>query len=130
VQGPLSKSGRAIRDVLDGLCRTGHRVGAGKLHRLRRATQRLDALADLAGVVLRLLEVLLQALLVRRAGGHLDVRGQRGLQLLLLPVRLVQVLDELYVFCLEVFFRHVSGPFPFRSHAEMLCTTLPASPRF
>src|SRR5436190_16530478 len=46
---------------------------------------------------LRLLEVLAQAPLVRRARGHRDVRLERGLELLLLAVGLVEVLDQLRV---------------------------------
>src|SRR5206468_2349983 len=71
--------------------------------------ERLDAPLDLAAVILGLLEMLLEALLVRRTSGHRDVRLERRLELLFLAVRLVQILNELRVFCLQlVGHEHVS----------------------
>jgi hypothetical protein len=80
--------------------RGGHRGGgvadrAGCRHGLGLAAELLDAPLDLARVRLGLAEVLLQALLVRRLGGHPDVRLKRRLELPLLSVRLVEVLDQL-----------------------------------
>src|SRR5436190_1449331 len=67
------------------------------LHGLRIAAELLDSPLDPAGMVLRLAQVLLQALLVWRAGGHADVGLERRLELLLLAVGLVQVLHQLGV---------------------------------
>jgi hypothetical protein len=97
VHRALRERGRAVRHVLHGLGRSAHRVGAGHVHGLRRAAELLDPTLDLTSVSLRLLQVLLEALLVGRARGHRDVRLERGLELLLLAVRLVEVLDELQV---------------------------------
>jgi hypothetical protein len=77
--------------------RTRHRVGSGQVHFLSLAAELLDARLELPPVVLRLLQVLLETLLVRRQVRHLDVRGKRLLQLLLLAVRLVEVLNQLRV---------------------------------
>src|SRR2546421_3790977 len=76
------------------------RFGRRRLHRggeLGRpvAAELLDAPLDVASVALGLLQVLLEALLVRRARGERDVRLERGLELLLLRVGLVEVLDQL-----------------------------------
>jgi hypothetical protein len=78
----------------------GHRGGgvadrAGRGHGLGLAAELLDAPLDPARVRLGLTEVLLQALLVRRLGGHPDVRLKRRLELPFLSVRLVEVLDQL-----------------------------------
>src|SRR5204862_6101236 len=74
----------------------GDRPGAAGAS-LGLATQLLDTPLDVASMSLGLAQVLLQPLLVRRARRHLDVRAERGLELLLLAVRLVQVLDQLGV---------------------------------
>ena len=58
-------------------------------------TERLDPRGDLALVVTGLLEVLLQALLVRLLLCQRDVRGEIRLQLRLLGVSLTQPLHQL-----------------------------------
>jgi hypothetical protein len=73
----------------------------------------LDAPLDYTSMPLRLLEVLLEALLVRRSGGEPDVRLKRGLELLLLAICLVEVLDQLCV--AGVYFRHEESPTRTRS---------------
>jgi hypothetical protein len=62
-----------------------------------RPAELLDPRRDLALVVARLLEVLLEPLLVRLLLGQRDVRGEVRLELGLLRVRLVEPLDELCV---------------------------------
>jgi hypothetical protein len=95
VERALRRGHRATGDIRD---RRRHRLGARDVaERVRRATKLLDASLELLRVILRLAQVLLEALLVRRARRHRDVRLQRRLELLLLAVRLVQVLDELCV---------------------------------
>jgi hypothetical protein len=90
----------------DGLARhgghRGDRPGNGVGSTARRpgvglAAELLDAPLDLASVTLGLSQVLLKALLVGRLRGHGDMSLERGLELLLLAVRLVQVLDQLRV---------------------------------
>src|SRR3954451_8678053 len=83
---------------------SGHRLADRGADDRRLSAERLHAPLELAGVVLRLLEMLLQALLVGVALGHLDVRGERGLQFLFLAVRLIEVLQELHA--AFVCFRH------------------------
>jgi hypothetical protein len=85
------------RDVRDS-CRDSLRTGQ-PLTQLRSAAELLDASLELLGMILRLAQVLLEPLLVRRARGHADVRLKRGLELLLLAVSLVEVLDDLCVPC-------------------------------
>ena len=97
MQRPLRERGRAIRHVLNSLRGAGHGLGTRQLDRLGLAAERLDPPAHLAGVLARLLQMLLEALLVGRTGRHLDVRREGGLQLLLLAVRLVQVSGQLCV---------------------------------
>ena len=72
------------------------------------AAELLDATLDLAGVALRLAQVLLQPLLVCGARRHPDVRLQRSLELLLLTKCLVQVLHELCLTGSE--FGHLGPP--------------------
>ena len=69
----------------------------GHLHVGGLSAELLDPALDVARVRLRFAQVLLQALPVRRARRHRDVRLERGLELLLLAVRLVEVLDELQI---------------------------------
>ena len=64
---------------------------------LRLAAELLDAALHLAGVALRLGQVLLQALAVRRHLGHRDMGLECLLELALLRVRLVQILDQLRI---------------------------------
>src|SRR5207244_6618615 len=94
---------RAIGSPLD-------RLRPWDLHLLGASAELLDAPPHLAAVRLRLPPVLLQALLVRRATCHPDVRLERGLELLLLAVCLVQILDQLDVAGLEVWHLHNSLP--------------------
>jgi hypothetical protein len=68
-----------------------HRAGVGLTAEL------LDATLNLARVVLRLLQVILKPLPVSILRRHRDVRLERGLELLLLAVRLVEVLDQFRV---------------------------------
>jgi hypothetical protein len=89
----------------------GDGVGAGKIDRLGLAAERTDPFLHLTRVRLGLPEVLLEALLVRRAGRHRDVRLQRSLELRLLGVRLVEVLNQLYVAGLQISHVNVT-PFP------------------
>jgi hypothetical protein len=92
--------------------RLGDGVRTGQVGpRVGRAAELLDPTLELLGVVLRLPQVLLKALLVRRAGGHPDVRLQRGLELLLLAVGLVQVLNDLGVFDVPVVSHVAESPF-------------------
>src|SRR3954447_5023225 len=64
-------------------------------HGCRLAAQLLDPPRDRALVVAGLSQVPLEALLVRSLLGQLDVRGEIGLELGLLRMRLVQPLNEL-----------------------------------
>src|SRR5436190_11678015 len=82
VQGPLHRRSRLPRE---------------SLQQLGIAPELLDAMFDASRVILRLTQVLLEALLVGGAGRHPDMRLERRLELLLLAVRLVQVLHELAV---------------------------------
>jgi len=93
---------RTARDVRDRGDARSERVGAGQVERLGLAAKLLDATLELARVTLRLLEVLLEALLVRRRLGQLDVQGERRLQLLLLAVRLIEPLNQLRVTGVEI----------------------------
>jgi len=88
---------RTARDVRDRGHALGDDVGTREVDRLSGAAQLLDATLELSRVVLRLLEVLLEALLVRRRLRKLNVRGERSLELLLLAVRLVEPLDHLRI---------------------------------
>jgi hypothetical protein len=95
VQRTLRRGDRATGDVRD---RLGHGVGARQTgRRLGLAAKLLDAPLEQLRVLLRLLQVLLQTLLVRRARRERDVRLERLLELLLLAIRLVQILDDLGV---------------------------------
>jgi hypothetical protein len=95
VQRALRRGHRAAGDVRHG---GGHRLGTRELPAdLGGAAELLDATLELLRVILRLAQVLLEALLVRRASGQTDVRLKRLLELLLLAVCLVQVLDDLCV---------------------------------
>src|SRR6185312_5362845 len=98
----LARSAEGVQRALaqsDRLLRGG---GCGGGDAVLRATQLLDATLDLARVRLGLLEVLLQTLLIRRTVRHTDVRLERGLEFLLLAVRLGEVLHELRVALVEV----------------------------
>jgi hypothetical protein len=68
----------------------------------RLAAKLLDALGDAALVVARLLQVLLQALLVRRLLRQADVSREICLQLRFLGMSLVEELDELGVTSVEL----------------------------
>jgi len=109
VQRSLRERRRPVGNVLHGLSGFADGLGSRDGRGLGRAAKLLDAPLDLARMSLRLAQVSLQALLVRGTGGHLDVRGERGLELLLLAVRLVQVLNELRVSNIHV--RHGMAPF-------------------
>ena len=100
----LARNGNRPGDAL------GHRVGAGHVHVARLAAELLDAAFDVARVRLRLTQVLLEAAAVGRARGHRDVGLERRLLLLLLPVGLVQELDQLQV--LGLYVRHAELPLP------------------
>jgi hypothetical protein len=102
MQRSLSQGDAALRDLLDDLGRLGNDRGSGHGDRLRRPSELLDAPRYLAGVALRLLKVLLEALLVRLAGGHRDVSLERRLELALLSICLVQILNELRVPSVQV----------------------------
>ena len=105
------KRGHAPARELDGARdRLRHRVGTGHLHVGGLSTELLDPALDVARVRLRLAQVLFEALPVRRARGHRDVRLERGLELLLLAVRLVEVLDELQI--LGLYVSHAELPLP------------------
>jgi len=93
---------RAAGDVGDGGDPAADDVRARHVDGLGLAAELLDAPLELARVALRLLEVLLQALLVRRRLSELDVQGERGLELLLLAVCLVEPLDQLRVTGVEI----------------------------
>src|SRR6478672_6879994 len=69
----------------------------GYRHGRRLAAQLLDAPRDRALVVASFRQMLLEALLVRRLLGQLDVRSEIGLQLGFLRMCLVQPLNELGV---------------------------------
>ncbi|MEJ7715608.1 MAG: hypothetical protein WKF40_07865 [Thermoleophilaceae bacterium] len=86
-----------VGHALHGAGRLGHHVRPRSGHGLGLAAELLDAPLDALRLRLRLLQVILQALLVRVARGQADVGLQRGLELLLFSVRLVQVLDDLHV---------------------------------
>jgi len=97
LDGTLRLRDRAARDIRDRGEPVAHDVGAGNVDRLGLAAELLDAALQLTRVRLRLLQVLLEALLVRGRLGHLDVQRKRGLQLLLLAVRLIEPLNQLRV---------------------------------
>jgi hypothetical protein len=95
VQRALCGGDGTAGDVRDG---RGHGLGAGQVGAgVRRAAELLDAALELLPVILRLAQMLLQALLVGRSRGQSDVRLKGGLELLLLAICLVQVLDDLCV---------------------------------
>src|SRR5204863_377673 len=71
------------------------------------AAELLDPALDLAPVILRLLQVRPEALLVGGTLGHGDMRLERGLELLLLAIGLVQVLDELRVALVDIGHREI-----------------------
>jgi hypothetical protein len=129
---PAQRVDRALRhgdsatgDVRD---RLRDRVGTREVRAgLGRAAELLDATLDLLRVILRLTQVLLEALLVRGARRQSDVRLKRRLELLLLAVRLVEVLDDLRV--LRAYVTSHSGQAPFASLAPIPCG-LPASRGF
>jgi hypothetical protein len=81
-----------------------------------RAAELLDARGDAPLVIARLLEVLLQALLVALLLGHGDVGGEIRLELGLLAVGLAQPLHQSAVaFVHVVSFGHLNGSFRRRS---------------
>ena len=82
-----------------------HGLRPWHVHLLGLSAERPDAPLHVAPVRLGLAQVLLETLLVRRAAGHPDVRLERRLELLLLPVRLVQILDQLDVAGLQLWHR-------------------------
>ena len=88
---------RATRHVGD----CGHAgrdsVRARQVERFGLAAQLLDATLELTRVALRLLQVLLEALLVGGRLGQLNVQGKRSLELLLLAIGLIEPLDYLRV---------------------------------
>src|SRR4051812_47243016 len=92
-----------IRHSLSGPGDVGARVG--------RPAELLHAALEQLGVLLRLLEVLLEPLLVRGARRKGDVRLERGLQLLLLAVRLVQVLNQLRISGIDLFGHRERPPY-------------------
>src|SRR5437763_4018580 len=91
VQWPSRQRRRLVGRGLERVRRRHHAVATGL------AAELLDAPLDVARVRLRLLEMRLEPLLVRRPRGHRDVRLECGLQLLLLAISLVEVLHELGV---------------------------------
>jgi len=93
----LRLSDRTAGDVRDGRDALAERVRAGEVHRLGLAAELLDAALELTRVALGLLQVLLEALLVRRRLRQLDVQGKRRLELLLLAVRLIEPLNQLRI---------------------------------
>jgi hypothetical protein len=95
VERALGRGDRAAGDARDG---RGDSLGAGQVGAdLGCAAELLDAPLELLRVILGLTQMLLEALLVRRAGGQGNVRLKRRLELLLLAICLVQVLDDLCV---------------------------------
>src|SRR4051812_39433391 len=87
-------------DLADGF-RDARRANTGA----RLSAELLDARRDAALVVPRLLQVLLEALLVRRLLGEADMSGQIRFELRLLGVSFVQELDQFGVTSIE--FWHV-----------------------
>src|SRR5262249_34165130 len=63
------------------------------------STELLDATLESLRLRLRFAQMLPKLLLVRSTGRHVDVRGERGDELLLLRVGLVEVLDQLCLTC-------------------------------
>ncbi|HEX8855693.1 MAG TPA: hypothetical protein VF752_08825 [Thermoleophilaceae bacterium] len=108
VQRTLRERGGAVGHLLNRRGSLLGDIGTGDIHRLGFSAECLDAPLQLARVALRLAQVLLEALLVRRARCHRDVRLQRRLELLLFPVRLVEVLNQLRVS--GIHFRHTTVP--------------------
>ena len=79
-----------------------HRLADDGLHGVAAAAELLDAALELLAVALGLAQVLLEALLVGRLGGHPDMGLEGGFQLPLLAVGLIQVLDELGVALVQI----------------------------
>src|SRR5215208_8507773 len=77
--------------------RAAGRLRGGATDALRLAAQLLDAALHLAGVALRLRQMLLKALAIRRDLGHRDMCLERLLELALLRVRLVPILHQLRI---------------------------------
>jgi hypothetical protein len=111
MQRALSRGDRLARDRGRRRGGSGEHLGAARHGAgLGLSAELPDATLNLASVVLGLLQVVPKTPLVGRLRRHGDMSLERGLELPLLAVRLVEVLDQ---FCVPgVGVRHLSGFLP------------------
>jgi hypothetical protein len=105
----LDGGDRLAGDLADGVGNAGH--ARHVRHGGDLGPELLDARGHPALVIARLREVLAEALLVRHLLCERDVRGQIGLELRLLGVRLVQPLDQLGIASVQSLVRQGIVPF-------------------